>query len=97
MSSVTISFVLDSERDSVLLGWLKTHGKRGRSAAIREALRQHLLYPQAVTIDGVQRIIRLELASYALRGGGSGLDVQSPEPEQAAANLDGLTDRLEEW
>jgi len=51
----------------------------------------------SITADDIRRVIRAELVSYALQTGSSDVDVQSPEPAQAAANLDALTGRLEEW
>jgi metal-responsive CopG/Arc/MetJ family transcriptional regulator len=42
MAKVTVSFTLDSEQDRDLARWLDGLPKRGRSEAIRDALRAHL-------------------------------------------------------
>ena len=97
MASVTISFTLDNDRDHDLLRWLKSQGSRGRSAAIREMLRQGLAGPGSITVDDIRRAIRSELAGYMVQVGDSELDLQRPEPSRAAANLDDLEGRLEDW
>jgi hypothetical protein len=39
MTTQTVSFSLDPDRDADLVEWLKKHDRRARSAAIREKLR----------------------------------------------------------
>lgn len=97
MPSVTISFTLDNEQDHDLLAWLKSQGSRGRSAAIRDTLRQGLAGSRPLTVNDIRQVIRSELATCMVRSGSSGVDLQSSEPERAAANLDALEGRLEGW
>ena len=42
MATVTVSFALDDQQDRDLLRWLDSLPKRGKSEAIRDALRAHL-------------------------------------------------------
>jgi len=96
MPAVTISFCLDDQRDRDLLDWLRSH-PGSRSAIIRDTLRQGLGHAQAITIGDIRQAVRAELTSYALRGRGSEVSTESPEPERARANLDALEGRLEDW
>lgn len=97
MPSMTISFTLDNERDHDLVAWLRSQGSRGRSAAIRDTLRQGLAGSRPLTVSDIRQVVRSELAGHVVRSDGPDVDLQSPEPEQAAANLDDLSERLEEW
>lgn len=96
MAAVTISFTLDDSKDQDLLDWLRSHGSRGRSAAIRFTLRQGLDSSRPVTVDDVRQAIRSEMATW-VQAGSSGVVMQSPEPERAAVHLDNLERRLEKW
>ena len=97
MPAVTISFCLDDQRDRDLLDWLRSH-EGSRSAVIRDTLRQGLGQAQAITVKDIRQAVRAELAGYALRQpDDSKVDLQSSEPEQAAAHLDALEGRLENW
>lgn len=68
MGSVTIAFTLDSEHDADLLAWLDKHGKRQRSAAIREALRRGVGGADITLADVYQemRAIRRQLRAGAV-------------------------------
>lgn len=94
MASITISLVLDSERDADLLRWLESEAGSSRSALIRETLRRGL-DRSGSTLDEIRQVIREELAGYAR--GSSAVTGQTSEPSRAAANLDGLEQRLKRW
>lgn len=106
MASVTKSFTFDLERDKDLLDLLDRQDRRGRSALVRQALREFLQAERSpVAIEGVveracRRAIRLELAGRLVvseaAGEGSGLDLLSPESE-AARNLQAIEDAFEDW
>ena len=102
MVVMTVSFCVDTERDSDLVGWLRSQRRRGRSAKIREALREGLAHAQSIgavaqgesaNLAAIRRAIRAELREWAI----SGVIPQSAEDDQLASNLDGLEARLAEW
>ena len=56
---LTVSFVLDDKADIDLLLWLKKAPANTRSAAIRDALREHLR-KQTDLMDVYQAVLRVE-------------------------------------
>jgi len=93
------SFSLDIEADRDILRWLDRQDNR--SAAIREALREHL-DRNSVTLDDVYRAImklerKIEAGVAIVADGASLAEDDWDEPAEAARNLDGLLNRLEEW
>lgn len=97
MAHITITFSLDPVGDADLLEWV--YSRRNRSAAIRDVLKANLEVDQAqrLTLGNLRDALRAELAGLSLV---SGVEVSSPEgeePVEAAANLDNMVERLEEW
>jgi hypothetical protein len=91
MGSVTISFTLDSKGDLDLLRWLSTLPRRGKSEAIRDALRANL-GNAGITLADVYRLL-LEVKSGMKAGvviAGDGQQAISTEPADIAARLDRL-------
>jgi len=103
-----ISFWADTEKDADLLAWLD--GQINKSAAIRAALRAAMQLESDQTAvteavaaalaselaylpDLVTRTVKDALAAYRLSPA-QPAEVVDDEPAAAAANLDGLLDRL---
>jgi metal-responsive CopG/Arc/MetJ family transcriptional regulator len=57
MASITINFILDSENDLDLLRWLESLPKRGRSRAVRDAIRWYLDRDSRVSLEDVYRAV----------------------------------------
>ena len=97
--ATVINFSLDAETDRDIVRWLDQQSNR--SAAIREAIRYYMAREAGVTLADVLAEIRAlpsRLSVVAIDG-----ELETPisgdEPTEAAANLDGLLDRLsgEDW
>ena len=89
-----VNFALDPEADRDIVRWLK--GKSNRSAAIRAAIRAAMAEERGATLDDVLAEIRALPSK--LRVVAATPEMGGDEPEAAAANLNGLLDRLnEEW
>jgi len=91
MAKTTVTFSLDTDTDRDLLHWLEGLPRRGRSEAIRAALRGHLT--SGVTLGDVYQELRelrrkLEAGAVVMAGEGTGSDIE--EPADAAAALDNL-------
>ena len=94
-----VSFSLGIEADQDILRWLDHQDNR--SAAIREALREHL-DRNSVTLGDVYRAItklerKIETGVAIVADGASPAEDDWDEPAEAARNLDGLLNRLEKW
>ena len=91
MANVTVSFNIDTEIDQDILHWLESLPKRGRSQAIREALRGHL--GRDVSLSDVYHAVR-DLERKIGQGNvilSNGNHREAPdEPEDVAAALDNL-------
>jgi hypothetical protein len=91
MSKVTICFTLDSDDDKDLARWLEAQDNR--SAAIREAIREHVGRHSVTVGDVLQAVRNLERK---LKGGSvvieGGRDEAYDEPPDVAAALDALAD-----
>jgi hypothetical protein len=87
MASITINFILDSKNDLDLLKWLESLPKRGRSRAVRDALRWYLDRDTGVTLEDVYRAV-VDLK----RSGVPVIDklVEVEEPADIVRTLDGL-------
>jgi hypothetical protein len=89
MAKVAVCFSLDSERDRDLVRWLEGVPRRGRSEAIRNALRGQLSQ-SGVTLGDIYQAI-LDLKRQGLVMALQGNDAQTDdEPPDVAATLDGL-------
>ncbi len=93
MANVTVSFSLDSIQDADILRWLEGLPKRGRSEAIRSALRSGI--GGGITLGDVYQAIReidRKLARGMVLAGAEGGDVGDlpDEPPDIAAALDNL-------
>lgn len=89
MAKTTITFSLDTETDRDLLYWLEGLPKRGRSEAIREALRGHLEH--GVSLGDVYQAVRdLErrIGQGVVSSGNHKEALE--EPDDIAAALDNL-------
>ena len=108
MTTVTVRFALDDYQDRDLLRWLDGLPKGRKSEAIREALRSHISAHTPITLGDVYQAVReLErtlqggafVAAGTVQEDGDAPDdaqgIEGDEPEAAAANLDGLLDRLD--
>jgi hypothetical protein len=91
MSKVTICFTLDSDDDKDLARWLEAQDNR--SAAIREAIREHVGRHSVTVGDVLQAVRNLERK---LRGGSVVIEGDQgeayDEPPDVAAALDALAD-----
>lgn len=92
MATVTVCFTLDSEADRDILRWLARMPRRSKSAAIRDALREHL-GGGGVTLGDVYQAVQ-ELTRRVQAGGvvaGPGQEHDGlPEPPDVAAALAAL-------
>lgn len=93
MSKVIITFVLDTEEDPDILRWLKEQDRRGRSAAIRKALRAYMR--SEVTLGDIYQAVRdlerkLKTGAVALQGTPAEANPDWEEPPDLAAALDAL-------
>jgi hypothetical protein len=95
--TVTVSFTLDPQADRDILRWLGRFPKRAKSAAIRDALREHVV-KDGVTIGDVYQAVKeldrtLRVAAGVVRVGATpsseGQDWPDEDPDAAAA-LDAL-------
>jgi len=86
MGKVTISFTLDPDEDRDLIRWLESLPKRGRSRAIREALRAAQGGITLGDIYNTLKAIERKLAKVDLVANESSSD----EPPEAAAALERL-------
>jgi len=88
-----IQVILDTERDEDILTWLKE--QPNRSAAIRRVIRSHTAKPNGPTLaDLLTEIKELPSRLSVVAATPQPPLLESEEPEAAAANLDGLLDRL---
>jgi len=93
-----ITFSLDTDADADLIRWLESQPERGRSAAIRDALRQGIGQGNDVTLtevyQAVQDLRALVVQAPAIRQGATGQEQtgqqDAAEPADLAAALDGL-------
>jgi len=89
-----ISFSLDTEADKDILRWLDR--QENRSAAIREAIRDHI-GRGGVTLGDVYQVVKeierkIKAGAVVVAGGVSPADDDWDEPPEAAAALDALAD-----
>lgn len=89
--AVIVNFSLDPEKDKDIMKWLGSQSNR--SASIREALRAYVAKTEGPTLADVLAEVR------ALPSKLSVVTVapevcEGEEPEEAAANLNSLLDRL---
>jgi hypothetical protein len=93
MAKRVLSFTLDSEADRDLIRWLDR--QKNRSAAIRDAIRDHL-GRGGVTIDDVYRAVRAldrKIQAGIVVADASQRSVEDwDEPPEAAAALDALAE-----
>lgn len=92
--AVIVNISLDPEHDKDIMRWLG--GQPNRSAAVREAIRAYMAKEQGVTLEDVLA----EVQALPSRLSGMTISNSEPitegkEPEAAAANLNGLLDRLD--
>ena len=92
--AVFVNISLDPDKDRDILEWLDRQGNK--SAAVREAIRGHMAKTVGVTLADVLAEVRAlpsRLSVVAVNAQPE-LVEEGEEPEQAAANLNGLLDRL---
>ena len=92
--AIVFNFSLDPEADKDIVQWLDE--QPNRSAAIREAVRGHIAKTEGLTLADVLAEIRAlpgRLRVVTAQDGPATAWIED-EPETAAANLDGLLDRL---
>lgn len=94
MATVTVSFTLDDQADREIVQWLARLPKRRKSAAIREALRQHL-QGKGIKLSDVYQAVReidRKLAAGAVVVGVNDPSdaIDTDEPPDLAAVLDNL-------
>ncbi len=89
MAKLTVSFTLDSEQDRDLVRWLDSLPKRGRSEAIRDALRAHLGHSGITLNDVYEAIMDLKRSDFAADTSGNTV-AANDEPPDVAAALDNL-------
>jgi len=92
MGKRVISFTIDSETDRDLVRWLDR--QKNRSAAIREAIRDHL-DRNGVTVGDVYQAVKalerkIETGAVVWAGGPGPTGDDWDEPPEAAAALDEL-------
>lgn len=92
MATLVANFSMDSEKDRDIIRWLDA--KTNRSAAIRAAIRDHMTKTEGVTLADVLAEVRALPSKLSVVAVDSGPVLEGEEPETAAANLDGLLDRL---
>jgi hypothetical protein len=92
-----ITFSLDTDADADLIRWLESQPERGRSAAIRDALRRGIGYSDDVTLTEVYQAVqdlRDLVVQMPARQGTNGQEQpgrqDAGEPADLAAALDGL-------
>lgn len=92
--AVFVNISLDPDKDRDILEWLDS--QENRSAAVREAIRSHMAETVGVTLADVLAEVRAlpsRLSVVAVNAQPE-LAEEGKEPEEAAANLNGLLDRL---
>jgi hypothetical protein len=89
MAKVAICFSLDSERDRDLVRWLDGLPKRGRSEAIRDALRGQLSESGVTLGDIYEAVMDLKRSGLVVAARG-GIAATGDEPPDVAAALDNL-------
>jgi len=93
MTTVTVCFTVDSDRDRDLVRWLDRLPKGKRSEAIRQALRDGLA-PTGVTLGDVYQVVKAlerKLDAGVIVTGDSGPDSNSEDaPADVMAALDSL-------
>lgn len=92
MAKQVINFVLNTEADRDIIHWLAR--QENRSAAIREAIRDHV-GRSGVTLGDVYQAVKgierkLERGAVVVAGGGDQAEDTWDEPPEAAAALDAL-------
>jgi cell pole-organizing protein PopZ len=93
MATLIANFSLDSEKDKDIIRWLDAQSNR--SAAIRAAIRDHIARSEGVTLADVLAEVRAlpsRLSAVAVTA--EAITPGEEEPQAAAANLDGLLNRL---
>jgi len=92
MASITVSFTLDDKTDRDLLRWLDSLPKRGKSEAIRDALRAHLGRSGVTLGDIYEAIMDLKCQGLvvAAQGNPAPTSDNPSEPPDVAAALDNL-------
>jgi len=93
MATLIANFSLDSEKDKDIIRWLD--GQSNRSAAIRAAIRTHIAAKEGVTLAEVLAEIRSLPSRFSMVTTiSTEPQAEGEEPQAAAANLNGLLDRL---
>lgn len=93
MATITVSFILDSEKDKRLVRWLDGLPKRGKSEAIRKALAAHLGQNGITSRDilnEIQEVKRLIQGGVAVTVAEETETPQDPELSNAMTNLSKL-------
>jgi hypothetical protein len=90
------TFSFDSEADKDIARWLAGLPSRGKSAAIRAAIREHA-GRNGITLGDVYRAVKdlerkLESGAVVLAGGAESEAEEWDEPDDAAAALDALAE-----
>jgi hypothetical protein len=97
MAKQVETFSFDSEADKDIARWLAGLPSRGKSAAIRAAIREHA-GRNGITLGDVYRVVKdlerkIEAGAVVIAGGAQeGEEEAWDEPDDAAAALDALAE-----
>lgn len=92
--AVIVNISLDPEHDRDILKWLGRQSNR--SQAVREAIRSYMAKSEGATLEDVLAELRAlpSRLNVVTVTNAETIATEGSEPETAAANLDGLLDRL---
>lgn len=91
--AVIVNISLDPEHDKDIMRWLGS--QPNRSAAVREAIRSYMAKEQGVTLADVLAEVRALPSKLSVVAVSNSEPVATgDEPAEAAANLNGLLERL---
>jgi Arc/MetJ-type ribon-helix-helix transcriptional regulator len=93
MPAVRYSFTLDAIQDAALIRWLEM--QPNASAAVREALREHLDQPTRAQLDAkLDRVLDALRNVQVVQGSACGDALESAEPAAARRGLDAMKARF---
>lgn len=92
---ITLNFSVDTEKDADIIAWAAR--QTNFSAAMRDAIRAWIKAESGVTLDDLLAEIRALRGRLVVASAETSAGVDSGEPGEAAANVDGLLDRLARW
>lgn len=91
--AVIVNISLDPEHDRDIMRWLGRQSNK--SAAVREAIRSYMAKEEGVTLADVLAEIRALPSRFSVVAASpEPTTLEGEEPQAAAANINGLLDRL---